>query len=127
MPKNKQTNKSTNKTKQITFRANLSSLLTERVSINWWSTKKIFVPENICIHYILTEQINGQTFKRQIHSEAVYTLVCHEVWSFCLNWLLNFETVFLIKVHAVDVTGFIALKVQTIGTKIESINASWKP
>jgi len=35
-----------------------------------------------------------------------------------------FNTVFLIKVHVVDVTGFIALKVQTIGTEIESINAS---
>ena len=34
MPKKQQTNKQTNKTKQIAFRANPSSLLTERVPIN---------------------------------------------------------------------------------------------
>ena len=25
--------------------------------------KKLFIPENICIHYILTEQINGRNIK----------------------------------------------------------------
>ena len=47
MPEKQQTNKPTNKTKQITFRANLSSLLTERVSINLstknYSFQKMFV------------------------------------------------------------------------------------
>ena len=33
------------------------------------------------------------------------------------------NTVFLIKLHVVDVTGFIALKVKPTGTEIKSINA----
>ena len=47
----------------------------------------------------------------------------HTVLPRSLTFEVSFNTVFLIKVHAVDVTGFIALKVQTVGTEIESINA----
>ena len=88
--------------------------------------KKLFIPENICIHYILTEQINGRTIKIMVTSlkRSLHT-VLPRILKFLFELTLELlNTVFLIKVHLVDVTGFIVLKVQTTGTEIESINAS---
>ena len=49
-----------------------------------------------------------------MRSDAVYTVLPRSLkFSFELTPELS-NTVFLIKVHVVDVTGFIALKVQTL-------------
>ena len=87
--------------------------------------KKLFIPENIGIHYILTEQLTDG-LSNQVHSlrRSLQTVLPQSLtFLFQLTPELS-NTVFLTKVHVVDVTGFIALKVQTIGTEIESINAS---
>ena len=57
------------------------------------------------------------SLRRSLHTILPRSLM----FSFQLTPELS-NTVFLIKVHVVDVTGFVALKVQTIGTEIESIN-----
>ena len=57
------------------------------------------------------------SLRRSLHTILPRSLT----FSFQLTPELS-NTVFLIKVHVVDVTGFFALKVQTIGTEIESIN-----
>ena len=80
----KNTNKTT-KTKQITVRANLSSLLTEGVSINR-CTKNYSFQKIKCILYILSKQFNGRTIKSQIHLDAVYTVFCHQVFVWTVSW-----------------------------------------
>ena len=57
------------------------------------------------------------SLRRSLHTVLPRSLT----FSFQLTPELS-NTVFLIKVHVVDVTVFVALKVQTIGTEIESIN-----